>query len=190
MPLDRQDWKDRTAELEERLEKARLETAYYRNIANETGKNHLRNIYQLSKLVAELKSTEQCLQDSQERYRTVVEALNVGMMVTVDQKITFANSAVADFLGQSPDEILSNPNPFDFIHPEDRAMVLERHLKRVQGENMPENYSFRVLTKQGQTKWVEVTGTRIDWKGRAGTLNFFMDITERVQAHQNQKNWS
>jgi PAS domain S-box-containing protein len=187
MPLDRQDGKDRTVAFEQRLQKARLETDYYRNIANETGKNHLRNIYQLSKLVSELKTAEQCLQDSQERYRSVVENLNVGMMVTVDQKIAFANSAVANFLGQRLDEILSHPDPFDFIHPEDRAIVLERHQKRVRGERVPENYSFRVVTKQGQSKWVEVTGTRIDWKGRPGTLNFFMDVTERIQAQQNQK---
>jgi len=187
MPLDFQDWNERIAALEQQVEKARLETDYYRNIAAESGKNHLRNIYQLSRLVADLKATEQRLQDSKERYRSVVENLNVGMMVTVDQRIAFANSAAINFLGHSLDEILSHPDPFDFIHPEDRAMVLERHQKRVQGENVPENYSFRVLTKRGQTKWVEVTGTRIDWKGRAGTLNFFMDITERLQAQQNQK---
>jgi PAS domain S-box-containing protein len=184
MPLDGEVWK---AELERRLEKARSEAAYYRDIAAESGRSRLRNMFQLSGLVARHRDIEQRLRESEERYRSVVENLNVGMLVTVDLKIVFANSAIRNFFGHSAEELLANPNPFDYIHPEDRAMVMERHLKRVKGEEVPETYSFRLLTKQAETKWAEVTGTRINWRGRTGILNFFIDITERIQAQENRK---
>jgi PAS domain S-box-containing protein len=187
MPLDREDWEVRNAELERRLEQAQLEASYYRSIAAESGRSRLRNMFQLSRLVSEHRDVEQRLRESEERYRSVVENLNVGMLVTVDLKITFANSAIADFLGHSIAELLANPDPFDYIHPDDRAMVLERHLKRIQGEPVSETYTFRALTKQKEIKWTEVTGTRINWKGRPGTLNFFVDISDRVQARESQK---
>lgn len=187
MPLDREDWEVRNAELERRLEQAQREASYYRTIAAESGRSRLRNMFQLSRLVSEHRDVEQRLRESEERYRSVVENLNVGMLVTVDLKITFANSAIADFLGHSIAELLANPDPFDYIHPDDRAMVLERHLKRIQGEPVSETYTFRALTKQKEIKWTEVTGTRINWKGRPGTLNFFVDISDRVQARESQK---
>jgi PAS domain S-box-containing protein len=109
------------------------------------------------------------------------------MLVTVDLKIVFANSAIRNFFGHSTEELLANPNPFDYIHPEDRPMVMERHLKRIQGEEVSETFAFRVLTKQAEIKWTEVTGTRINWRGRTGILNFFIDITERIQAQESRK---
>jgi two-component system, cell cycle sensor histidine kinase and response regulator CckA len=187
MPLENENRDDGKAKLERLLEKARLEAFYYRNIAAESGRSHLRNMFQLSALITRHRDIEQRLRESEERYRSVVENLNVGMLVTVDLKIAFANSAIRNFFGHSIEELLANPNPFDYIHPEDRAMVLERHLKRVRGEEVPETYAFRVFTKQGDIKWAETTGTRINWRGRPGVLNFFIDITERIQAQQKQK---
>jgi PAS domain S-box-containing protein len=187
MPLDGEDWNARNAELEHRLELAQSEASYFRIIAMESGRSRLRNMFQLSGLVAKHRDIEQRLRESEERYRSVVENLNVGMLVTVDLKIAFANSAIRNFFGRSLEELLAHPNPFDYIHPEDRPMVLERHLNRVKGEEVPETYAFRVLTKQGEIKWTEVTGTRINWRGRPGILNFFIDITERVQAQKGQK---
>ncbi|MCU0592849.1 MAG: PAS domain S-box protein [Desulfobacterales bacterium] len=187
MPLDSEDWKTRNVELERRLEKAQLEASYYRGIAAESGTNRLRNMFQLSRLVSRHRDIEQRLRESEERYRNVVENLNVGMLVTVDLKIVFANSAIQNLLGYGIDELLANPNPFDCIHPEDRPMVKERYLKRVKGEEVSETYAFRVLTKQGEIKWTEVTGTRINWKGHTGILNFFIDITERIHAQESRK---
>jgi PAS domain S-box-containing protein len=187
MPIEKDDYNVKSAELERRLQQAQRETAYYRSIAAESGKSRLRNMFQLSALIVEHKDIEQRLGESEERYRTVVENLTVGMLVMVDLKIAFANSAIANFLGHSIAELLANPNPFDYIHPDDQAMVLDRHLKRLQAEPVPETYVFRVLTKQGETRWTEVAGTRIHWRGKPAILNFFIDIKERIHAQATQK---
>ncbi len=176
-----------SSDLARQLAQARQEIAYYRDVAKESGKSRLQNMYQLSGLVAELRETEQRLRESEERYRNVVENLNVGIMVTVDQKIVFANTAVAASLDRSLAEMVSNADPFGYIHPEDRAMVLERHLKRVKGEAVPESYCFRVLTKKGELRWVDVTGVRVEWEGRPAVLNFFVDATKRVRSQETQK---
>jgi uncharacterized protein YceH (UPF0502 family) len=56
------------ADLERRLEQARQEAAYYREIAQETGKSHLRNMHQLSGLVADLRDIEQRLRESESKF--------------------------------------------------------------------------------------------------------------------------
>ena len=137
--------------------------------------------------ISDRKQVEERLRESEERYRTLVENINVGILVAQDQKVVFANRAISIVLGYSNEEITSNSTPFDYIHPDDREMVHERHLLRIKGEKAPKTYPYRVITRSGEVRWMEVTGVRIEWKGRPATLNFFIDITERVQATENQK---
>jgi PAS domain S-box-containing protein len=137
--------------------------------------------------ISDRKQVEERLRESEERYRTLVENINVGIMVTQDQKVAFANRTISEVLGYSNEEITTNSDPFEYIHPDDRAMVRERHMLRIDGKDAPPTYSYRIITRCGELKWVEVTGVRIDWKGRPATLNFFIDITERVHAAENRK---
>ena len=176
----------RCADLEGQLQEAQLEVAYYRRMAQRIGKRHLRDVNQLSQLIARLKEVEGLLSESEEQYRTVIENISVGMMVIQDQKIAFANTAVSQFLGLSGEETLENSDPFVHVHPQDRHSAIERHLMRIKGDAVADTNSFRVVTKGSETKWVEVTGARIDWKGRPAVLNFFLDISERVQLEENR----
>ena len=123
---------------------------------------------------------KKALQESEKKYRDVVERItNVGILVAQDGKLVFTNTAISDVLGYTKEELTSHPNPFDLIHPDDRTMVLERHMKRLKGEKAPETYPYRIITRDGSIKWVEVTGVRLDWIGKPATLNFFTDISER-----------
>ena len=73
--------------------------------------------------------------------------------------------------------------PFsEVIDPEDRAMVMERYGKRLKGEETESRYNFRVKSKEGTSRWVEINIVMIDWEGRPATLNFLTDVTERKQA--------
>ena len=174
-------------DLEAQLLESQMEAEYYRRIAREVGKRHLRDVNQLSKLITHLKKIEGLLSESEEQYRTVVENINVGMMVIQDRKVAFANQAVSQFLGLSGNSTIENSDPFVFVHPHDRNVAFERHLMRIKGEEFAEANTFRVVTQDGVTKWVEVTGSRIDWKGRPAILNFFIDISDRVQLEENRK---
>ncbi len=134
----------------------------------------------LEKEAGNRKRAEEALRESEEQYRDVVERItNVGILVAQDGKLVFTNTAISDILGYTKEELTSYPNPFDLIHPDDRTMVLEHHMKRLKGEKAPETYPYRIITRDGSIKWVEVTGVRLDWRGKPATLNFFTDISER-----------
>jgi signal transduction histidine kinase len=69
------------------------------------------------------------------------------------------------------------------IHSDDRALVLDRHLRRTAGEKeLPPVYTFRIVTRQGVPIWAELNTTLIDWHGRPATLNIIRDITGRKRA--------
>jgi PAS domain S-box-containing protein len=126
--------------------------------------------------------SEKQLATSEETYRKIVENVNTGILVAQDAKLVFVNQGIAKYLGYTQEELLTHPNPFVFIHPDDMKMVFERHMARLQGDDVPEVYAYRVITKKGDVKWVEVTGVLILWNDRPATLNFFIDITAQKQA--------
>jgi signal transduction histidine kinase len=57
----------------------------------------------------------------------------------------------------------------------------------LRGEAVPSGYDFRVLAKNGSTKWVHVRAVPVEWKGRPATLNLLADITERRHAEMELK---
>ncbi len=66
-------------------------------------------------------------------------------------------------------------------------MVGERHKRRLKGEKPPLAYSFRIVDKNGNIKWVELNVALFSWDDRPATLCFMTDITERKQAEEQVK---
>ena len=121
------------------------------------------------------------LERSEERYRLLFENATEPIGVAQDGAVVFFNRAVIDATGYSADEIRAMPFT-DLIHPDDRAMVIERHTRRLQGESFPSSYVMRTVRKGGEVRYMNLSGVSIVWNGRPATLNFFSDITARVNA--------
>ena len=58
-------------------------------------------------------------------------------------------------------------------------MVLDRHKRRLAGEELPATYSFRIINKAGKEIWVQLNTVLINWEGRPATLNFLRDMTQQ-----------
>lgn len=71
MPDNVTDWKERCAELETLLGEAREEALYCRKIAEESGRVALREIQQLSKVIAARKKAEDALKESEYKFRSL-----------------------------------------------------------------------------------------------------------------------
>ena len=122
-------------------------------------------------------------EESEEKYRLLVEWAQEGIFIARDQRLVMANPAAARISGYSVEE-LRMLSFADLIHPEDLAMVVARHQDRLQGGEVPDIYSFRIVTGTCSVRWVEVNGTLIRWEGAPATLNFVTDITERRRAEE------
>jgi two-component system, cell cycle sensor histidine kinase and response regulator CckA len=130
--------------------------------------------------ITERRRTEVALRESEGRYRSVVEHAAEAIYVVQDGRIAFANRVGIEMFGYGEKEIASRPF-VEFIHPEDRAMVGERHLRRLAGERLESRYSFRVTTKRGEVRWVEIGAAAITYDERPATVNLIVDITERMR---------
>jgi PAS domain S-box-containing protein len=123
------------------------------------------------------------LRESEEKYRTLFENAGESIFVVQGGKLVFCNPMTIRLIGYSSEELRSRPFT-EFVQPDDRDMVIERHLKRLRGEETPALYTVRLVDSLGQARWAEINAVRINWEGQPATLNFASEITERKKAEE------
>jgi PAS domain S-box-containing protein len=126
---------------------------------------------------------DEALKESEEKHRNLFQNANEAIFVAQDGKLVFLNPMSVNLIGYSGEEVMSR-SFIEFIHPDDRDMVIDRHMRRMKGEEIPHLYSFRIIHRDGNVKWVELNAVLISWEGKTATLNFMSDITARKQTEE------
>ncbi len=138
---------------------------------------------QLRQEIHECKIAEADLRKSEERFRLMVQNAHEGIFIASGGMFRFLNPRIVGIIGHPLDVLLSRPFT-EFIHPDDRAMVLQRHYQRIHGENITSRYPFRMVDRNGNEKWVEIDSALISWEGMPAALGFMADITERKRTEE------
>nr|WP_315463460.1 ATP-binding protein [uncultured Rhodoferax sp.] len=128
----------------------------------------------------------EALRTSEARYRSVIENVGVGVMVLQEERLVFANAVMEGILGHSNEALMAMPFTGP-IHPEDAPAVRERHHRRLRGEPVDRNYSFRIITAAGEVRTMDISAVLIQWGQQDATLLFIEDATARVEAEHKQK---
>ncbi len=133
--------------------------------------------------ITERKRAEEALQESEEKYRTLVENAAEAILIAQDGMLKFVNRMASEISGYSEQELRSSPF-LEFVHPDDRQMVGEHYLRRLKGDVSLPRYAFRLINKDGSIKWVEIDAVLVAWEDKPATLNFLSDITERKRGEE------
>lgn len=134
--------------------------------------------------VTDRKRAERELQESEEKYRTVVENSIAGINVHQNGIFQYVNQRLVDMLGyDSAGEIIGR-NFWEVIHPADRDMVKKRGIKRQKISFSPAQYIFRALRKDGSIIWVELWASPAIYQGRPAVVAIVIDITSRKEAEE------
>ena len=96
--------------------------------------------------VSEWKADQEALKRSEERYRLVVEHANEAIFIAQDGFLKLVNPKVMEITGYDQGTLQTRPFT-ELIHPDDRALVMDRHLRRARGEALPPVYSFRIVDR-------------------------------------------
>ncbi|HEY2841197.1 MAG TPA: PAS domain S-box protein, partial [Pirellulales bacterium] len=129
----------------------------------------------------EWRAVEQALRESEVKYRLLIETANDAICVAQDGLIKFYNPKLLEMLDYTAEQIATAPF-IELIAEEDRALVLDRYVRRLRGEDVPHQYEFRFKTRTGELFWIEINSVMIDWNGRPATLCFFRDINDQKKA--------
>lgn len=131
--------------------------------------------------ITERRIAEEALRKNEEKYRLLVENANDAILIIQDERIKFFNPFALKLTGYSADEFMDISFK-KFIHPQDRARVVDRYRKRIDGKDPVSTYNCRLISKQHETIWAQVNAVRTQWEEKEATLTFLRDITELKQA--------
>jgi diguanylate cyclase (GGDEF)-like protein/PAS domain S-box-containing protein len=123
---------------------------------------------------------------SEGKYRLLVENANEAIVVIQDGMLRFFNPNAVELIGH-PENALTTEPFVEFVHPDDREEVLEYHTRVMVGTRASSAHSFRVVSKNDNTTWVEAKGVCINWEDKPATLDFITDITARKRAEEEMR---
>ena len=126
------------------------------------------------------KQAQKELQDSEARFRDIVDHSPIGMMISsLDGRVIQANRALCTMLGYERGE-LEQLSFRDITHPDDRVESEEQFQKLVSGKAPRYQIEKRYLRKDGKPVWTQLTASLLRHVGDASSyvLGQIEDITE------------
>ncbi|OGO17646.1 MAG: hypothetical protein A2Z15_01575 [Chloroflexi bacterium RBG_16_50_11] len=133
--------------------------------------------------ITEQKQAEEALRHSELKYSSLVERSNDGIIVVENGILQFINAKMAEMTGFTREEAVGR-NFTEFSPPEERALLMEVHTKRMTGENVTTNYETTVVARDGHRILTEVNAGLITYEGRPAVMAIIRDITERKRTDE------
>lgn len=146
--------------------------------AEKTKGQLLEEIEILRQRIDQLEMAEDALREAEEQYRTLVERANDAIIIIQDEKTVYRNPTYESLLGYNVNET-TDRSFLDFVVPEDRETVKQHYYKRLQGEQVPDEYEVRLMTRSGEPVIMEVKPCVIEYKGASATMVVMRNVTER-----------
>ena len=137
--------------------------------------------------VTERKKIEDALQESEVKYRNMIETANEGVLTSDSEfRVTYVNKKMEEMFGYSQEEVIGK-SELDFIDEESKAIssLIRENIR--QGINEP--IEIKLKCKNGSFFWALVNyKPNFDKDGKfIGSLVMLTDITKRKQEEQPDK---
>lgn len=133
----------------------------------------------------EREHNRELLRRNERRYRRIVEEAGETVYTCdLDLKLTYVNPPITRLTGYGEKELLNKQ--LLFLVPEEwKERVLEGFRKQLEGRLREQSTQFPIITKSGETHWIEQTTTLQEENGQAvGIQGIVHDITERRAAER------
>ncbi len=123
---------------------------------------------------------DKLLRESEEKYRTLAENAYDAIYVLSQEGFQYANPAFERLTGWKKEDLDSQKfNFWDIVHPDEIALM-----KNLRKERMPGSGEFRIVSKDGSVKVVEVNSAKVGKRRETRKIGIMRDITERKKAEK------
>ncbi|MER3446129.1 MAG: hypothetical protein C4291_04495 [Candidatus Dadabacteria bacterium] len=140
---------------------------------------------EIKKETIERRQMERSLIESDHKFQLITENIKETVFVyDMNRKLQYVNSAFEALTGYTTKELYEK-DFINYIHPDDKARITQLWENLLQGKSLS-GEEFRILTKDGQTKWcLSSWNTLINKEEKqVGILGTALDITEHKQVEK------
>ena len=159
------------AEMELGRKHEELTAAYGQLVAQEN---------ELKQRMNDIIASQSALQESENKYCALIENAGESIVIAQGEYLKFVNQRAIEVTGDSREELLTRPF-LEFVHPDDRDMIVTNYQHWLRGELLG-LYTFRLVRNTGEMRIAEIRTAPILWNGAPATLNLITDITKRKTA--------
>jgi PAS domain S-box-containing protein len=139
--------------------------------------------------ITDRKQIEDALQESEEKYRTLIEMSPDAIVIHDRGKILYANPATAQlFQASQPDDLIGK-DAFTAIHPDSQTTSRAISEKDREGISSPPT-EIQVIRNDGTLVTVEGRGRRIQYRGKPAVEVILRDTTERKRSEQQLREYA
>jgi two-component system, cell cycle response regulator len=120
---------------------------------------------------------------SELKFHKLTEAIASAIFISRGKRLHYVNHAAEVITGYTREELLSM-SFWDLVHPDTREPVINRG-REPRGEiGLASRCEVRILTKNQEERWLDITATPIDFDGEQSRLISAFDLTERKRAEE------
>lgn len=134
--------------------------------------------------VTDQRRIERTVREASERLRRIVEHIHDALIMDdVRGRVVFANDRFLELFGFERED-LPRLSLEDYVAPEHRQLLRDRHDRRIRGEAVPSRFEYEGLARDGRRMWLEVDVVPVydDAGAVIGTQSALRDVTERKRA--------
>jgi len=120
------------------------------------------------------------LEESEQRYRSFVENLPLGVTIIQDKVLRYINPRITELSGHGADDCVDN-SFLPFVYPADHPVALsayEKGLQGTQGKGLPPSYDIRIINKAGLVIQCRLHVSTVSWRAKPAVLGILEDVTE------------
>ena len=128
------------------------------------------------------RKSDESLRQSEERYRRLVDLSPDGVLIIQQGKVVFVNPAGVKLLGARDESEIVGRGPLDFVHPDERAHVMNRMREVLDGLRPATFMERRYLRFDGSPIEVEAAATMYPDPAGPAIQVILRDITGRKRA--------
>lgn len=126
--------------------------------------------------ITERKQLQEKIEQSEQKYRNLVENAHDGIIITQFGKFKYVNKAFCHAIEYSEEELIESPFLM-VVSEEDHERLADYHRMRMSGEKHQMIYEAKGITKSGKVKYFEINTSYIEYNGHPATFIILRDHT-------------
>jgi len=130
--------------------------------------------------ISERKAMENVLRESEEKYRTVIDNVTDGIVITQQGNIVFSNRAMNEMMQGKEADVIGK-SFLNMVAEEDWQTMLDFHKRRMDGEIFTSLYRSNFIRMDGKIITMELNARTSNYNGNPAAFIIMRDISDRVK---------